>query len=370
MKTEVQKIKELKALKSYLNYIYNEGLTKKEAAAKVGMSRYGLEQMKKRLLPNDFESTLKEKGFDPHTWDHGWLKIEGSSIHIKNQDKELTHEEIRKRIMEDMHKHSPKYPKIKRSKVSDGHLLVISLCDLHVGKLAVDADSGETYNIKEAVKRGKEGVQGLIDKASGFNIDKILLMIGHDILHTDNLDRKTTAGTRQDTDGSWHQAYLAARNLYVDVIEMLAPIAPMKVVHTTSNHDYISGSLLADSIACWFRNTDIEFDVSVRPWKFFKYGESMIGMNHGDGMKGEKYAGLMAELEKKMWSETTYRYWILGHFHHKIAKEEIGVTVEYVRSPSAADAWHTIHGYISKPAIEGFIHSKDTGQIARLTHYV
>jgi hypothetical protein len=38
-------------------------------------------------------------------------------------------------------------------------------------------------------------------------------------------------------------------------------------------------------------------------------------------------------------------------------------------NPSPADSWHHRNGYINKAAVEGFIHSKTNGQIARLTHY-
>ena len=44
-----------------------------------------------------------------------------------------------------------------------------------------------------------EGVQGLIKKAEGFDIDKVLFCIGNDILHTDNVMSSTTKGTFQDT---------------------------------------------------------------------------------------------------------------------------------------------------------------------------
>ena len=85
---------------------------------------------------------------------------------------------------------------------------------------------------------------------------------------------------------------------------------------------------------------------------------------------------LMAQENPKDWASTTHRYWYLHHLHHKIkhkwrdGKDFIGVTVEYMRSPSSADSWHSRKGYTGAPlACEGFIHEKTTGQVARLTHY-
>jgi hypothetical protein len=52
-----------------------------------------------------------------------------------------------------------------------------------------------------------------------------------------------------------------------------------------------------------------------------------------------------------------------------MSKDYIGVTVEALRSPSGTDGWHHRNGYQHAPkAVEGFIHSKDHGQVSRLTH--
>ena len=59
----------------------------------------------------------------------------------------------------------------------------------------------------------------------------------------------------------------------------------------------------------------------------------------------------------------------MHHVHHKMAKDFIGVTVEALRSPSGTDSWHHRNGYQHVPkAVEGFIHEKEGGQIARFTH--
>jgi hypothetical protein len=47
----------------------------------------------------------------------------------------------------------------------------------------------------------------------------------------------------------------------------------------------------------------------------------------------------------------------------------MSVNVETLRSPSGTDSWHHKAGYQHSPkAIEGFIHSKKDGQVARITH--
>ena len=51
------------------------------------------------------------------------------------------------------------------------------------------------------------------------------------------------------------------------------------------------------------------------------------------------------------------------------AKDFIGVVVEYLRSPSGTDSWHKRKGFSgAQKAVEGFIHHKEKGQIARISH--
>jgi hypothetical protein len=47
----------------------------------------------------------------------------------------------------------------------------------------------------------------------------------------------------------------------------------------------------------------------------------------------------------------------------------MSVCVEALRTPSGTDSWHSRNGYEHAPkAVEAFIHDKNNGQIARITH--
>ena len=300
---------------------------------------------------------------------HYWYKGKSFSLHVKNNSVSL--EKVREDIIKAMNNHSPSYPKIKRKKKKDSHLLVIDPADIHIGKLASSFETGEDYNSQIAVKRVKDGIQGIIQKSNGFNIDKILFVAGNDILHIDVPSRKSTAGTPQDTDGMWYDNFLTAKKLYVDVIETLLDIADVHFCYNPSNHDYISGFMLSDSIQSWFRKSkNITFDCSIAHRKGFKYGNNLIGTTHGDGAKFADLPLIMANEFSKWWSETKHRYVYTHHVHHKSSKDFHGITVESLRSPSGSDSWHHKKGYGvgGVKAVEGFIHSKEHGQIARLTH--
>lgn len=330
---------------------------------------------KRDLLKDLFEKTLESEGIDSK-WKHGWLKTDNASIFVRNEKGILSYEEMRDELLESMKKYSPRYPTIKRSKITEGHCLVIDPADVHIGKLALQEETNNEYNIKIAKERCIEGVKGILNKAQGFPIEKIVFVIGNDVLHTDNPFRTTTAGTKQDTDGQWWQMFKEAKDMYIKIIEHLVVIADVHIVFCPSNHDYASGFMLSDSLASWFHaSKNIHFDVNIVHRKYFQYGLNLLSFSHGDGAKEQDTPLLMASEQKKMWSETTFRYIYLHHIHHKkqikwqSGKDYLGATVQYLRSPSASDGWSTRNGYIAPKAVEGFIHSKKHGQIATLTNY-
>lgn len=301
---------------------------------------------------------------------HGWYKGKHWSIAFKADTNEgPTFEEMLMDHIEDVKSHTFKYEPIKRSISQNGNLLVIDPADIHIGKLASSFETGEEYNNQIAVKRVLDGVEGILSKAAGFNIDKIIFVAGNDVLHVDSPQRKTTSGTPQDTDGMWYDNFLIAKKLYIDVIDKLMQVADVHFMYNPSNHDYTHGFFLADSIKSWYKDCEnMTFDVSIAHRKYYTYGTSLIGTTHGDGAKWQDL-GKLAAVESPDWSNTKHRYVYTHHVHHKIVKDDIGVTIESLRSPSGTDGWHHRNGYQHAPkAVEGFIHSKEHGQVARFTH--
>lgn len=289
----------------------------------------------------------------------------------------ISYEQIRQDLISDIKNHSLEYKKLKFNKITDGHLLVIDPADIHIGKLSVKEETGFEYNMVEARRRVNLAVKEILQKSKGFPIEKIVLVIGNDIIHIDTPFRTSTAGTPQDTDGQWWQMFRVAKDLYIEVIEVLREVAPVHVIYNPSNHDYSSGFMLADTVSSWFsKDKNVSFDVSISHRKYFLWGTNLISTSHGDGAKEEDMPLLMASEVPDMWSKSKYRYIYLHHFHHKkqikwkSGKDYQGATVEYLRSPSEPDGWHDRNGFTASPkAIEGFIHSKNNGQVARITHY-
>lgn len=361
--------------------LFDSGVTKKSEIAKIIKKEYDIEDdvenirkyISKELLTSRPNRALEEAcddfGIPIEKVGHYWYKGKHISIHASNKSV-MSYEDIRDEIVKSMDKHSPGYAKIERMGTTDGHLLVLDPADVHIGKLCTSFETGEEYDSQIAVTRVKEGVNGILEKIKGFNIDQVVLVAGNDILHVDTPKRTTTAGTSQDTDGMWYTNFLIAKKLYVDIIETLVSVAPVHFVYNPSNHDYMNGFFLADVIKSWFRNCpDVTFDCSISHRKYYRYHNNLIGTTHGDGAKNQDLPLLMAQEAPNEWAGTNHRYVYTHHVHHKTSKDYIGVTVESMRSPSGTDSWHHRNGYQHSPkAVEGFIHCKSNGQIARITH--
>ena len=312
-------------------------------------------------------------GISPESTPMLWLKTKNESVRVTNPlykaPQEFNFENLAKEVIEDLKNYVPKYPQLKREINENKRLFVFDPADIHIGKLCSAFEVGETYNNQIAVQRVLKGCKGILNEIDTTTIDKVLFVIGNDILHIDNTKRTTTSGTPQDTDGMWHSNFLIAKQLYVDIIEILMSVADVHVVYNPSNHDYTNGFFLAQVIETHFKDCkNVTFDTTIAHRKYFTYGKNLIGTTHGDGARAENLPLLMAH-ESKDWSNCKHKYIYTHHLHHKVSKDYMGVCVETLRSPSGTDSWHHRNGYQHAPkAVEGYIHDKEHGQIMRITH--
>lgn len=372
--------------------------SQRKAAKELGITRRSLQRRLYAYNNRFLNEHSNELGFDKDKVTGYWVKSKTGSFYVKN-DTPIDYNELREQFIKDSKEYAPKYKKNEKREVNEKHLLVIDIADIHFGKLSLIEETGHNYNLEIAESRMTEGINKLLQKAEGHGIDRIVFILGNDFLHRDNAFNTTTAGTYQDADGMWWQAFNVAKRSYISAIERLAEIAPVHLVFCPSNHDYVSGFMLSDTICSWFSNhpnvITKDGSLSISHRKYIQYGSNLIGFTHGDGAKEHDLSSLMQFEARANWGVTRFGYWYLHHYHiknrkiygkTKIVKEvdHVGVTiietgkqnepdnsiyVEVVRSPSAADGWHNRNGYIGNAAVECFLHHIDEGQVARFTHY-
>lgn len=327
-------------------------------------------------------------------WRAFWHKTSDYSSFFVNQEAIDEFQKLKTGLLDDIKKHAPKYQK-RQHKITGEHMLVLPMADIHVGKWLIPEETNFRYNVEQACERAKEGVAGIMARAERNEVGVIVVGIGNDILHTDN-GKTSTAGTPQDTDGSWFYNFRAARELYVSILEELAEIGQVHLIHVPSNHDWRSGFALSEAIAASFaRHPNVSSDITECHRKYFVYGNNLIMFTHGDGAKEKDLDGLLRKEVAEAWARTNHHYIYAGHIHHKvrrakgakdreIEKDKVDYTVvqygqplepnneayvEYLRSPSPPDGWHHRNGFVNKAAMEGFLHHPLDGQVSRFTHY-
>lgn len=262
------------------------------------------------------------------------------------------------------------------------NLLEISIFDLHIGKLAWAGETFENYDVKIARHRFLTSIKKIIKGASGFNFERILFPIGNDFFNSDTIENTTTKGTIQDEDLRWQKTFNVGCELLVDAINLLKQTGvPIDVVNIPGNHDFERSFYLGKFLQGWF-NKDMMININngASPRKYYRYGNTLLGLTHGSEEKESSLPLLMAtDIESKpMWSETKFHEWHLGHIHRKkiiqydinksrLLNEDLGVTIRYLSSLTGTEEWHHKKGFVgSTKAADGFLWNHEFGLVAIL----
>ena len=263
--------------------------------------------------------------------------------------------------------HSPQIPTPKKKSKADPHLLELSLFDAHFGKLCWYP--GTEYDTKKAEKLYLDAVDTLIEKTSGWNIEKILFPVGQDFFHVDNWQNTTARGTAMEVDSPFQLVFETGCMALVHAIDRCLTVAPVEILWIPGNHDISTSWYLVRFLAAWYRKSkNVKVDTSVMPRKYFHYGTNLIGFTHGNMEAHRDLPAIMAGEKPLEWSKTSWREFHLGHYHR--AKQIMftgvdefgGVRIRVLPSLSGTDSWHYQKGYVNnKRAAEGYLWSKKDG---------
>lgn len=228
--------------------------------------------------------------------------------------------------------------------------------DAHLGKLAWQPETNNNYDLKIAVKRFNATHDYFIQKVNGMPIEKVVLIVGHDYFHIDNIYNQTTVGTPQDVDGRWQKQWEVGCDLIINTILKYAAMANVDVIAVPGNHDQERIYYLGYWLNRYFeKNPRVNVDWQPRVRKYWKFGKTGIMHTHGKWGKPKDYPVTMLTETAKMkgWQNVTYRECHHGHWHFTSGKEQLvrysedrGVITRCMRSISGTDAWHYMSQYI------------------------
>ncbi len=251
-------------------------------------------------------------------------------------------------------------PKLDLGPPEEDYALVMSPTDFHWGK------RGANYDRRTAQKRLFSISERLLARVGrGGRPSKVIVALGGDGLHIDNMNSSTTRGTPQDCDGSPEDLAWSYVMMCRDYIDMVRQFAPVELFVIPGNHDRYSATLIRAALAGWFSMVDdVTVCQSYSNRQYITFGNSLVAFLHGDTGKVKDWPAIVAGEVPELWGATKWRFIFTGHLHTERELPTYGnVTVYRMPSLAGNDAWHERKGYKSRKALIGYMISEDRGVI-------
>jgi hypothetical protein len=270
-------------------------------------------------------------------------------------------------IIARLKEHAPQYKVPKPLKLAGDHLLVPAIFDSHFNKRSVDG----RYTAEQAKHDFMAAAEALASRAlsMGHTIGRVMIPVGNDALHSDDLAGHTTKGTPVELSGAQGVAIAALCEAHQYLGELMAEIAPVDLVIIPGNHDRFSSVWLGQVLAAQFsRHPNVTvLNLECGPRFYYPFGKMLIGLTHGESVKPRDLAQIMATEVPQLWADARYRLWMKGHLHkeqgmlHAVASEP-GVRIMTIPSIAPTDEYHLLHGFVGQErAAMGLTYHREYG---------
>jgi hypothetical protein len=270
-------------------------------------------------------------------------------------------------LYEEVLEQSTKIKPQKAHNVSNGFTQLLSLPDMHVGKIIygeATGNSGEDYDSNIASTLYSTAVDNLsrgIDKKA---TKQIVFPFGEDFFNVDNLSLTTTKGTHQ-TNGDPYEMLSTGLASVFNSIDTLAEISNVHVPIVPGNHDRLVTYLIGLALQQRYRNdARVSIDAEPRQEKLIHDGKFCFMLIHGGRLKTQALAWRLANNYPKVWAETIFREVFSGHYHHNAVKDESGVRVNYLPSLKPTDLYEVGMNYQSMREAHLYTYSPNHGRIS------
>ena len=167
----------------------------------------------------------------------------------------------------------------------------------------------------------------------------------------------TTAGTPQarQTTGDWEVHIKNYVELFMQMVERYAQIAPVELIVMPGNHDYQTSRMLGVLLEMTYKNHPrikvIHRPTAVRIYR--QYGKVCHIYSHGEGESLAKqdrtiHSKYLAEAKAQgvNLQEVEFITYYHGHIHTEETKDNSGITRVAFPSLATEDQWHKLAGYV------------------------
>lgn len=279
--------------------------------------------------------------------------------------------EIKDLLKETLDNFKPSYKPVAEVFINDKFdnptVGILSIQDLHFGK---EGNLSVVDDFKESIK------SLVLRSYYAHRLEKIIYVIGGDLLNMDTFSGLTTKGTPVDSDLRAQDAYNEAFDaMYWSVNFIKQFCKELEVVYLPGNHDRLSSYHLVHALSkCFIQENSITFNATYEERKVVTWGQNFFAFEHGDVTK--KMTALVYATEfPSQWGITSFRTCYTGHFHTKKVTEFVtdnevhGFTIKHLPSLSKSDYWHYHNKFTgSKRQAVMEIHDLTKGKISEFTY--
>ena len=245
--------------------------------------------------------------------------------------------------------------------------------DVHLGALMWKEETlDRDWDLDTAEIAFKDAINNLVARAPA--TDECIVADLGDLTEMDDFKNMTPkSGNVLDVDGRYSKVLKVAMNCMVYFVERaLEKHKIVRFYNISGNHDITTGYAIGAFIEAWFRNEPrVIVDSSPAKQKYYKFGSTLLGFAHGDGLKMRESGEVMAMHNTEIWGETTNRYFHFGHIHKDAVYDGRLCKAESHRNIAPLNAWAADHGFGRNPGtMKALVYDVDMGEYIRITYNV
>lgn len=260
------------------------------------------------------------------------------------------------------------------------HLITYNLPDVHLGKHTTTHTTPHDYNLQIAIDTYKTAVKDLVQRTKHIQPTEVWLPTGNDLMHVDNTDGTTTAGTHVHPDTNfltiwaeantlikWAVGYIAKHCKHANIV---IPIIP-------GNHDTVGAYTLGMALADYYaHDRRVNVVPTNQPRTYRRFHNTLIGYHHGHKTKPTDLALAMPTEASDLYAATDHHEWHLAHYHAArnsqltTITEHNAIVFRVLPSISATDDWHHQRGYKSNRAATALVYHPQLGHVSTHVHRI
>jgi len=242
----------------------------------------------------------------------------------------------------------------------------LQIGDAHIGMLASEAETGANFDIGIAEREICAAAAALIDEAPP--CERMVINDLGDATHYETFKAMTEhSGHAMDFDTRyWKMIHAYIRITQFIIERALTKAAVVDYIANQGNHSRSNDIWIAATVGALYGPSGrVNVLRNESPFIAYRMGKTFVLVHHGDKMKPEQLAKVMATDYALDWGETEFRYIDGGHIHHSSRKELPGCVWESWNNLAARDKHEHDAGYRSKKMMSIVMRSRTYGEDMR-----